>query len=196
MSPSSQSATVPATPTACCCAGACRWSKSRFSSACGSNSRRPPIDRVRYGASAGHPALGAAEYTRVRAGRQSRSLHVLHVRGRLRDAQRERSRLLLHQRHEREPPRFAFCQQRAGRHDRARRRPAAPIRLRECITSSDSNGSHIWRRADRTKHPCNGLAIFLPAGRAEASIPTSYRRGGPRDGSGALPARRWSWKPS
>ena len=65
------------------------------------------------------PALGAAEYTRLGAGRQPRSVHVLHVRGGLRDAQRERSRLLLHQRHEREPARFAVCQQRAGDHDRA-----------------------------------------------------------------------------
>ena len=88
------------------------------------------IDRARYGPAAGHPALGAADYSAsVRTG-QPRPVHVLHVRRRLRDAQRQRARLLLHQRHEREPPRLAVRQQRPGRHHRAarNRQPASPGR--------------------------------------------------------------------
>ena len=83
----------------------------------------PGADRSARGTapSAGHPALGAAEYSAsVRAG-ESRPLHLLHVRRRLRDAQRQRARLFLHQRHEREPPRFSVRQQRAGRHHRSGR---------------------------------------------------------------------------
>ena len=154
-----------------------------------------PIDRVRYGASAGHPALGAAEYTRLGAGRHARSLHVLHVRGRLRDAQRERSRLLLHQRHEREPARFAVCQQRAGRHDRARRDrrhpsacgrplPAAGRAARlpgggPIVRSTAAMGPRLSGRAEEPRQDPDQLS--------------PWRAG---DRPGPLPARARRWKPS
>ena len=109
-----------------------------------------PIDRARYGASAGHPALGAADYSAsVRAG-EPRPVHVLHVRRRLRHAQRERARLLLHQRHEREPPRLAVRQQRPGRHDRARRDRQHAIPLA---------GVHYQQRVERLAYLAGGPIV-------------------------------------
>ena len=140
-----RSATAPATPTACCSAAACRSSPSRSSSASGSSSRRRRSTGPDTATTPATPPSGAADYNRLGPRRPARPLHLLHVRRRLRDAQRQRPGLLLHQRDEREPPRFPVRQQRPGRHDRARRDSAATTRWRASTTSSGSSGWPTWR---------------------------------------------------
>ena len=161
-----RSATAPATPTACCCAAACRSSPSRSSSASGSSSPRRRSTGRDTATTPATPRSGAADYSRLGPRRPPRPLHLLHVRRRLRDAQRQRPGLLLHQRDEREPPRLPVRQQRPGRHHRAggtRQRP--------------SPGGHPLPAAVR--------AAGLPGGRA---APTRRRSSGPGTSSRAGPA--------
>ena len=66
-----RSAIAPATPTACCCAGACRSQPKPFQLGVRIEQPQASIDQARYGHNAGHPALGAADYSAsVRAGRR------------------------------------------------------------------------------------------------------------------------------
>ena len=159
-----RSATAPATPTACCCAAACRWRPSRFSSACGSSSRR----RRSTGAVRPQrrpPGPGRGRLQRVGPRRRPRPVHLLHVRRRLRHAQRQRAGLLLHQRHEREPARFAVRQQRPGRHDRARRDRQRPSPGGRPLPAAGRAAGLPGRRADlRGADP---VGPRLPRGPAE-----------------------------
>ena len=173
-----RSATAPATPTTCCCAAACRSEAKPFQLGVRIEQPQAAIDRARYGHNAGHPALGAADYVAsVRTG-AARPLHVLHVRRRLRDAQRQRPGILLHQRDEREPPRLAVRQQRPGRHDRAGGDRAATIPWRASIISSGSNGWPTMRGGGTYAAPLQWARNFLAERPSRGTIPTSYRRGG------------------
>ena len=131
------------------------------------------IDQVRFGPNAGHPALGAADYSAsVRAGNRDLFTFCM-CAGRLRDAQRERPRVLLHQWHERKPPRFTFRQQRPSRDHRAGgNRQLAPTRGNSLPAAGGASG--ITRQVEvRTKHQSSGRAISWPAGRVAASSPVA-----------------------
>ena len=57
------SATAPATPTRCCCAAACRWSRSRFRWASASSSRRRSSTACKYGRGTARRASSARPTT-------------------------------------------------------------------------------------------------------------------------------------
>ena len=122
-----RSATARATPSRCCTARRRTSRPSRFSIGVRIEHPQSLIDRARFGAAAGHPVLGAADYKLVHHCRQRpHRLQLLHVPGRHRGRRHLRAGPRRHQRHE---PVFA---QRAQRQCRAsssastRRRPTIP----------------------------------------------------------------------
>ena len=162
------------------------------------------VNVARYGAHRRPPRARRRRLHPGRPRRRPRPVHLLHVRRRLRHAERQRARLLLHQRHEREPARLAVRQQRPGRDDRARATPAAATRWPASTTSSGPSGWPTWPAAAPTPRRSSGPATSWPAGRAAGrSRPATPRGTMPIDlgailppvvarGPGARPARSWT----
>ena len=71
----SRSATAPATPSRCCTSAASRIEAKPFSIGFRIEHPQSLIDRARFGASAGHPMLGAADYRLVHHARNGRTVY-------------------------------------------------------------------------------------------------------------------------
>ena len=91
--------------------------------------------------------------------------------------QRQRARLLLHQRHEREPPRLAVRQQRPGRDDRRRPTSAAAPAGRRPLPAAGRAGRPTSPAAGRTRRRSSGPATSSPAGPAAGPCRAATRGG-------------------
>ena len=147
-----------------------------------------PIDRVRYGASAGHPALGAAEYTAsVPAGSRDLFTFCMCAGGYVMPSVSD-------------PGYFCTNGMSESRHDSpfANSGLVVTIEPGETGSSHPLAGVHYQQRVERLAYLAAGRSYeaplqwardFLAGRKSRGKIPTSYRRGGQGDRPGALPAR-------
>jgi uncharacterized FAD-dependent dehydrogenase len=136
-----------------------------------------PIDRVRYGASAGHPALGAAEYTAsVQAGARDLFTFCMCAGGYVMPSVSD-------------PGYFCTNGMSESRHDSPFANSGLVVTIEPAETGSTHPlaGVHYQQRVERLAYLAAGRSYEAPlqwardflAGRnSRGNIPTSYRRGG------------------
>ena len=136
-----------------------------------------PIDRVRYGASAGHPALGAAEYTAsVRAGSRDLFTFCMCAGGYVMPSVSD-------------PGYFCTNGMSQSRHDSPFANSGLVVTIEPAETGSSHPlaGVHFQQRFERLAFLAAGRSYeaplqwahdFLAGRKSRGSIPTSYRRGG------------------
>jgi uncharacterized protein len=136
-----------------------------------------PIDRVRYGASAGHPALGAAEYTAsVRAGTRDLFTFCMCAGGYVMPSVSD-------------PGYFCTNGMSESRHDSpfANSGLVVTILPGETGSSDPLAGVHYQQRVEQLaflsaggsyEAPLQWAHDFLAGRKSQGNIPTSYRRGG------------------
>ena len=174
--PSWPSATARATRMGCSSVEGCRWRPRRSSSACGSSSRRGRSTRPATAASAGHPALGAADYELVaKAGGRDLFTFCMCAGGYVMPSVSE-------------PGYFCTNGMSESRHDS----PFANSGLVVTITPEDTGsthplaGVHYQQRAERLAYLAGGRSYAAPIQRARdfladrpsrGKVPSSYPRG-------------------
>jgi uncharacterized FAD-dependent dehydrogenase len=136
-----------------------------------------PIDRVRYGASAGHPALGAAEYTAsVQAGSRDLFTFCMCAGGYVMPSVSD-------------PGYFCTNGMSESRHDSPFANSGLVVTIQPSETGSTHplGGVHYQERIERLafeaaggtyEAPLQWASDFLAGRRSRGNVPTSYRRGG------------------
>jgi uncharacterized protein len=136
-----------------------------------------PIDRVRYGASAGHPALGAAEYTAsVQAGARDLFTFCMCAGGYVMPSVSD-------------PGYFCTNGMSESRHDSPFANSGLVVTIEPAETGSTHPlaGVHFQQRVERLAYLAAGRSYeaplqwardFLAGRKSRGNIPTSYRRGG------------------